>query len=282
MTSLFTQLALKARHKRSSAHRSQSKGSLVNKIRSIVAATILVCGSNAALAYCPNTGSNLHAGYINGMLTSFEDASKNLFHIEDELGPLLLTQGHDTEWELYFNQDEDTREQLKEVLYQKLEDEGFFKAMKIFITLINSKVDSISLENLPFVGVETKAQLEAAIKNWIKRQYAELESLILEAADTPYAGDADVGNAVAAIHAEIINECRKILLIPHHRVISTPMPSGRAFTQSRSTSTGWTSSAFSGSSGWALRPVASGMIWPPGSTAQISASTSITRVTSSR
>ncbi len=149
------------------------------------------------------------------MLTTREGARENLRHISGELDSTLAAQGHDTEWELYFNQDEETREQIKEVLYQKLEDEGLFKAMKIFITLINSKVDSISLEKLPFVGVETKAQLEAAIKGWVKRQYAELERLILAAADTPYAGDVDVGSAVAAIHTEIVNDCRKVLLLAH-------------------------------------------------------------------
>jgi hypothetical protein len=87
--------------------------------------------------------------------------------------------------------------------------------MKIFITLINSKVDSVSLENLPFASVKTKAELEAAIKDWVKRQYAELERLILEAANNPFAGDADVGSAVAAIHTEIVNDCRKILLLAH-------------------------------------------------------------------
>ncbi|MBA2409167.1 MAG: hypothetical protein H0V62_05155 [Gammaproteobacteria bacterium] len=183
--------------------------------RTIAAIALLVSLSGAALAACPNTGSNLHAGYINGMLTSWTSANENLSGVRAALDPVMSGQGHNVEWALHYNQDEANREEVKEILYQKLEDEGFFKAMKIFITLINSKVDSISLENLPFFGVDTKAQLEAAIKDWVKRQYAELERLILAAAGTPYAGDADVGSAVAAIHAEIVNDCRKVLLLAH-------------------------------------------------------------------
>jgi len=184
-----------------------------------IAGLILLAAQNLAFANiesCENSGSRLHAGYINGMITTLDRALINFNALEEALDPTLSTPGQDVKWVLHYNNDEAAIDQIEQLIDQKLDDE--VQRLYAIITSFNSSLDYLDPEAVD-EDLSTVEELKQSVQQWYTDFVDDIEVLVAESAmrvnDEAWLNDEDLSSMVSNIKADIDTECRKVLLLPH-------------------------------------------------------------------